>query len=111
MAESRTRSRWAVLGWPAVLLIRLYRATLSPFIGGQCRFHPTCSRYGEDAFLTHNPLYALWLTCRRLLRCHPWGGSGVDPVPSFHPREADRCAKDAQVSVDLHTEISDESDP
>ena len=66
-------SRWAILGRPAIWAIHLYRATLSPIVGWQCRFHPTCSRYAEQAFKTHNPLYALYLTIRRLTRCHPPG--------------------------------------
>ncbi|MBN4060247.1 membrane protein insertion efficiency factor YidD [Planctomycetaceae bacterium AH-315-I19] len=71
------------LGWPFVILIRLYRLTLSHIVGGQCRFYPTCSRYAEQAFKTHNPLKALWLTIYRLVRCHPLGGSGIDEVPPF----------------------------
>jgi len=66
----------------AILLIRLYQATLSPLLGGHCRFHPTCSEYAIEAFRTHNPVRAFFLTARRLLRCHPFGGSGWDPVPA-----------------------------
>ena len=46
-----------------------------------CRFTPSCSHYGYEAIATHGPLPGLWLTIKRLLRCHPWGGSGHDPVP------------------------------
>jgi len=81
-------SRWVFMGLPFIWLIRLYRLTLSPFIGGQCRFYPTCSRYAEDAFRTHNLIYALWLTIRRLLRCHPFGGSGIDEIPPRPPEKA-----------------------
>lgn len=64
-----------------VLPIRLYRAFLSPLLPPSCRFTPTCSQYAIEALRKHGPLRGLWLTLRRLLRCHPWGGSGYDPVP------------------------------
>ena len=50
-------------------------------MGGHCRFAPSCSRYGLDALERHGALRGSWLTARRILRCHPWGGSGDDPVP------------------------------
>lgn len=66
---------------PLLVLVRLYRVTLSPLMGGHCRFHPSCSRYAEEALRTHGALRGSWLSARRLLRCHPFGGSGFDPVP------------------------------
>lgn len=66
---------------PMIGLIRLYQMTLSPMIGGHCRFQPTCSRYALEAYRTLNPIRATWLTVRRLLRCHPMGSSGWDPPP------------------------------
>jgi putative membrane protein insertion efficiency factor len=62
-------------------LIKLYKITLSPFIGGACRFLPTCSDYAIEAFQKHGPFKGFKLTLKRLLSCHPWGGSGYDPVP------------------------------
>ncbi|HET8728241.1 MAG TPA: membrane protein insertion efficiency factor YidD [Alphaproteobacteria bacterium] len=62
-------------------LVLAYRYTLSPFIGHGCRFRPTCSEYAIDAITTHGALRGGALTMRRLARCHPWGGSGFDPVP------------------------------
>lgn len=64
-----------------ILPIRLYRACISPLLPPSCRFTPTCSQYAIEALRKHGPLRGLWLTVRRLLRCHPWGGSGYDPVP------------------------------
>jgi putative membrane protein insertion efficiency factor len=62
-------------------LIRGYQFTLSPFIGNQCRFHPTCSHYALDALAQHGVMRGVWLTVRRLLRCHPFNPGGFDPVP------------------------------
>lgn len=61
--------------------IRLYRVVLSPWIGHGCRFHPTCSVYALEALERHGPIRGLVLTVRRIGRCHPWGGSGIDNVP------------------------------
>lgn len=62
-------------------LIRFYQVCLSPFKTPCCRFTPTCSAYARDAFLLHGPVKGAMLTLRRILRCHPWGGAGYDPVP------------------------------
>jgi putative membrane protein insertion efficiency factor len=66
---------------PFIAAIRLYQVTLGPLMGGHCRFYPTCSHYGVEAYREHGPLRGTWLTLRRLLRCHPLGGGGYDPVP------------------------------
>jgi len=62
-------------------LIRVYQFTLSPLLGRQCRFTPTCSQYGIEAIQKHGALKGSWLTIKRIARCNPWGGSGYDPVP------------------------------
>ena len=69
-------------------LIRAYRATLSGWLGGQCRFYPTCSRYAEDAIRTHGALRGGALAIWRVLRCNPFGAGGVDrvtPAPARGP--------------------------
>lgn len=71
----------AALNTPAVLLVLAYRVTLSPFLGRQCRFIPTCSVYALAALRTHAPWTAARLITTRIARCHPLGGSGYDPVP------------------------------
>ena len=62
-------------------LIRFYQWTLSPWLGANCRFDPTCSRYAELAITRFGAWRGGYLALRRLLRCHPWGGQGYDPVP------------------------------
>ena len=62
-------------------LIRIYQLTLSPFIGNQCRFHPSCSNYAMEAVEQHGALKGSWLAVRRLGRCHPYNPGGFDPVP------------------------------
>ena len=66
---------------PLIVLVRFYQLCISPFTPPSCRFTPTCSQYALEALRKYGPLKGLWLTIRRLARCHPWGGSGYDPVP------------------------------
>ncbi len=64
-----------------LVLIRIYQIVLSPFVGRFCRFQPTCSRYTAEALRRHGFWRGSWLGARRIGRCHPFGGSGYDPVP------------------------------
>jgi uncharacterized protein len=64
-----------------IFLIRVYQVMLSPFLGGACRFQPTCSAYAIEAVATHGALRGSLLAARRLSRCHPLGRAGFDPVP------------------------------
>lgn len=64
-----------------IAAIRLYRRLLSPLIGRQCRFTPTCSHYAEQAIELYGPGRGSWLALRRILRCHPLCAGGEDPVP------------------------------
>lgn len=61
--------------------VHFYRAVFSPWVGFNCRYHPTCSAYALEALEKHGALKGAWLTMRRVMRCHPLGGSGVDNVP------------------------------
>ena len=69
------------LAWPLIQLVRIYRLAISPWLGGNCRFDPTCSSYAIEALQVHGIFKGTWLAARRIGRCHPWGGSGYDPVP------------------------------
>jgi putative membrane protein insertion efficiency factor len=64
-----------------IATLKLYKLAISPWLGAACRFEPTCSAYAEEAIRLHGPIRGAWLGTRRILRCHPWGGSGYDPVP------------------------------
>jgi hypothetical protein len=64
-----------------LFMIRMYRAFLSPWFGNQCRFSPTCSAYAEQSIKIHGWIKGLWLSVRRLAKCHPWHHGGHDPVP------------------------------
>ena len=64
-----------------ILPVRFYQKFISPLTPPSCRFTPTCSQYAVEALRKHGQVKGLWLAIRRILRCHPWGGSGYDPVP------------------------------
>ncbi len=72
-----------------VLLIKGYSYLISPFLGNNCRYYPTCSAYTQEAIEVHGVVRGLWLGIKRILRCHPWHEGGVDPVPK--PKH--RCSK------------------
>ncbi len=67
--------------FPFVLLIKIYRMLVSPLLPPSCRFTPSCSVYAIEALKKHGVIRGFFLTTQRLLSCHPWGGSGCDPVP------------------------------
>jgi len=69
------------LKWFFIILIRFYQGAISPFFPPSCRYTPTCSHYGVEAIKKHGPFKGGWYTIKRIATCHPWGGSGYDPVP------------------------------
>ena len=69
------------VAWLLVKMVRLYQLTLSPFIGGQCRFYPTCSAYAITAIDRHGALRGVWLAAKRIGKCQPLHPGGVDEVP------------------------------
>ncbi|MEP0861967.1 MAG: membrane protein insertion efficiency factor YidD [Ignavibacterium sp.] len=70
-----------VLAFPFILLIKIYQIFISPLFPSSCRYTPTCSQYTLEALKKYGLLKGLWLGIKRISRCHPWGGSGYDPVP------------------------------
>ena len=64
-----------------IIPIKLYQILLSPLLGQSCRYFPTCSQYTIEAIDKYGPIKGIWLGTKRIARCHPWGGSGHDPVP------------------------------
>lgn len=75
-----------VLAWPLLGLVWSYRMLISPWLGNNCRFDPSCSQYALDALRLHGAFRGSALAARRIGRCHPWGGAGYDPVP---PKQQD----------------------
>jgi uncharacterized protein len=70
-----------VIGWILLIPIYFYKFFISPLTHSSCRFVPTCSEYAVQAVKIHGPFKGFVLAVRRILRCHPWGSSGYDPVP------------------------------
>ena len=64
-----------------IVPLKIYQMLVSPLLGPSCRFTPTCSQYTIEAIQKYGPLKGGWLGFKRILRCHPWGGCGHDPVP------------------------------
>lgn len=81
MAQVEKAMRRILIGF-----IKFYRLFISPFLGPHCRYAPTCSCYAMEALEKHGVLRGSWLSIRRILRCHPWGGSGFDPVPEVQQK-------------------------
>lgn len=70
-----------LLATPIILIIKLYQIIISPLLGSNCRYQPTCSQYSVQALKEWGIFYGLFLSLKRIVRCHPWGDSGYDPVP------------------------------
>ena len=79
------RAVGSLLAWPLLGLVWVYRLLISPWLGNNCRFDPSCSQYAMDALRMHGAFRGSWLAIKRIGRCHPWGGSGYDPVPEKQP--------------------------
>jgi hypothetical protein len=71
----------SLFAFPFIALLRFYKYAISPMLGRNCRFDPTCSEYAIEALQRHGAFKGLWLATRRVGRCHPWQPGGYDPVP------------------------------
>ena len=71
-----------ILAFPLILLVRFYQVAISPFTPSSCRYDPTCSQYTIEALRKRGLIIGLWLSLKRIISCHPWGGDGYDPVPN-----------------------------
>jgi len=72
----------SILIYPLVLLVRFYQLAISPYTPSSCRYEPSCSQYTIEALKKRGVIVGLWLSLKRIFSCHPWGGSGYDPVPN-----------------------------
>jgi hypothetical protein len=70
-----------IIAIPFILVIKLYQLIISPLFPPSCRYIPTCSNYSLEALKKYGLIKGGWLSLKRILSCHPWGGSGYDPVP------------------------------
>ena len=71
-----------VITFPLIILIRGYQLIISPLLGSNCRFMPTCSEYAMESLRSHGLIKGIYLTVKRIGKCHPWGGHGYDPIPT-----------------------------
>ena len=71
-----------VATFPLLILIRGYQLIISPLLGSNCRFMPTCSEYAMESLRSHGLIKGIYLTVKRIGKCHPWGGHGYDPIPT-----------------------------
>lgn len=78
--DQNKKCNW--INWLVLIPLYLYRCLISPLLGPRCRFYPSCSEYAIAAVRNHGIIRGLFLTVKRLLRCHPWHPGGVDPVPT-----------------------------
>lgn len=83
-----------IIAYPFILMVKFYQNAISPYLPKACRYQPTCSQYMIEAITTHGVIKGIYLGSKRLLRCHPWGGSGYDPVPPVQSKsKACNCSK------------------
>lgn len=85
MPDLRRPSLKSPAAWLLAVPVRAYRLFFSPWVGHGCRYQPTCSVYALEALERHGAIKGFWLGFRRVVSCHPWGGSGYDPVPGADP--------------------------
>ena len=72
-----------------IKLVKIYQKFISPMLGQNCRFHPTCSQYAIEALGVHGTVKGTYMAVKRILKCNPWGGSGIDYVPGGNKHGSD----------------------
>ena len=92
-----------ILTWLLLLPVYFYRLFISPLLSPSCRYQPTCSQYAIEALKTHGSFYGSYLTAKRILSCHPWGGSGFDPVPE---KKSKKRNSEQIRFYDIHTHLA-----
>jgi hypothetical protein len=93
--ENETRRRPYQVSWWALGVIGLYRRFVSPLLGDNCRYYPSCSAYAEEAIREHGFPGGIWMAVRRIARCHPWHEGGFDPVPESRRRRGSEAGEAA----------------
>jgi len=93
-----------------LFVLRAYRLALSPWLGNQCRFAPTCSQFAIEAIERFGPWRGLWLAAGRVLRCHPWHAGGWDPVPMGPLPHAGGCACASQTGAGPMADAAEHKD-
>ena len=78
---NKTHTLKKIFVFPLVIIIKLYQFVISPLTPTSCRYSPTCSQYSLEALKKYGVIKGVSLTFKRLIKCHPWGGSGYDPIP------------------------------
>ena len=76
-----------MIKYSLIFIIKFYKLILSPLLGNNCRFYPTCSNYALEALKEYSTFYAIKIIVLRLLRCNPWGGSGIDLLPKSNAKD------------------------
>jgi putative membrane protein insertion efficiency factor len=89
-----------ILGLPLLVLIYFYKLVISPLTPASCRHYPTCSEYSVQAIRMHGPLRGSWMAIKRIASCHPWGSSGIDPVPRIIVKKIKTARKGKTVKID-----------
>jgi len=79
--KNSNTTKFRFFSYPFVFLVRFYQVAISPYTPSTCRYQPTCSYFTIEALQNHGLFYGGWLSLKRIFSCHPWGGSGYDPVP------------------------------
>ena len=94
----------SIISWALKSLIIIYQYCISPILGKNCRFEPSCSMYAREAIVIHGPFYGCLLSFKRFIKCQPWGGTGYDPVPlNTEPRNK-HCSMPQKAMKKLSTD-------